>query len=116
MCEQPLLEENEEYKSYDVELLFTNALIHDTIKYILKEIYTHNKLPHICSKFIFKRLLLKLVTESTYIFQSQFYKQNYGCTMGGPLLVTFSNIYLTKLEKDQVNHLNLSFIVGLWMM
>ena len=33
--EQPPLEENEEYASYDVESLFTNVLIH--------EIYTHNK-------------------------------------------------------------------------
>ena len=58
---------------------------------------------------IFKRLLLKLATESTYIFQSQFYKQTDGCTMGGPLSVTFSNIYLTKLEKDQVKPFKLKF-------
>ena len=99
ICEQPPLEGNEEYVSYDVESLFTNAFIHDIIKYILEEIYTHNKLPHICRELIFKRLLLKLVTESICIFQSQLYKQNDGCTMGGPLSVTFSNIYLTKLEK-----------------
>ena len=48
--EQPPLEENEEYVSYDFESLFTNVPIHDTIKYILEEIYTHNKLPYICSK------------------------------------------------------------------
>ena len=107
--EQPPLEENEEYVSYDVESLFTNVPIHDTIKYILEEIYTHNKLPHICSKLIFKRLLLKLATESTYTFQSQFYKQTDGCTMGGPLSVTFLNIYLTKLEKDQVKPLKPKF-------
>ena len=107
--EQPPLEENEEYVSHDVESLFTNVPIHDTRKYILEEIYTHNKLPHICSKLIFKRLLLKLATESTYIFQSQFYKQTDGCTMGGPLSVTFSNIYLTKLEKDQVKPLKAKF-------
>ena len=76
--EQPHLEENEEYVSYDVESLFTNVPIHDTIKYILEEIYTHNKLLHICSKLIFKRLLLKLATESTCIFQSQFYKETDG--------------------------------------
>ena len=57
--EHPPLEENEEYVSSDVESLFTNVPIDDTIKYILEEIYTHNKLPHICSKLIFKRLLLK---------------------------------------------------------
>ena len=58
---------------------------------------------------IFKRSLLKLVTESSYIIQSQFYKQTDGCTMGNPLSVTFSNIYLTKLEKDQVKSLKPKF-------
>ena len=36
--EQPSLEKNEEYVSYDLESLFTNVPIHDTIKYILEEI------------------------------------------------------------------------------
>ena len=76
ICKQPPLEENEEYLSDDVESLFLNVPIHDTIKYILEEIYTYSKLPHICSKLIFKRLLMKLATESTFIFESQFYKKN----------------------------------------
>ena len=46
--------------------------------------------------------MLDLATESTYIFQSHFYKQTDSCTTDGPLSVNFSNIYLTKLEKDQV--------------
>ena len=49
--------------------------------------------------------MLKLAAESTNIFQSQFYKQTEGCTMGGPLSATFSNIYLAKLEKGQVKPL-----------
>ena len=57
--EQPPLEENEEYVSYDVELLFRNVPIHGTTKYILEQIYPYNKLLHICSKLILKRLLLK---------------------------------------------------------
>ena len=47
--------------------------------------------------------MLKLATESTDIFQSQFYKQPNGYTTSGPLSVSFkSNIYLTKLKKNQV--------------
>ena len=79
------------------------------LKYISEEIYTRDKLPHICIKLIFRRFRFKLATESTYIFQSQFYKQTDGCTMGGPLSVTVSNIYLTKLEKDQVKTLKSKF-------
>ena len=86
---QPPLQEDEEYVSYDVESLFTNVPIKVTIDFILEEIYTNKKLKPLCSKLIFKRLLLKLSTESTFIFQTKLYKQTDGCTMGGPLSVTF---------------------------
>ena len=84
----------------------TNVLITETIEYILDEIYVHNKLPKLCSRLIFKRPLLKLITKSTFKFNSKFYKQSDGCTMGGPLSVTFSNIYLTKFKKDKVRSTN----------
>ena len=54
-------------------------------------------------------MLLNLARESTYIFQSYFYKETDGCTMGGPLSVAFSNIHLTKLEKDQYKPLKVKF-------
>ena len=85
---------NQEYVSYDVKSLFTNVSIQETIDYILDEIYVKNKLPKICSKLILKRLLLKLTTENTFMFSSDFYKQTDGCTMGGPLSVIFSDIYI----------------------
>ena len=93
---------DEEYVSYDIESLFTNVSITETIEYILDEIYVNNKLPKLSSRLIFKRLPLKLNTESTYMFNSKFNKQSDGSTMGGLLSVTFSNIYLTKLEIDKV--------------
>ncbi len=100
--EQPPLDYHEEYVSYDVESLFTNVPIADTIDYILDQIYFNNKLLKICSRLILKRLLFKLTPDSTFIFQSRYYKQTDGCTMGGPLSVTFANIHLTKLENDVV--------------
>ena len=36
------------------------------------------------------------------MFYSKLYKQSDGYTSGGPLLVTFSNIYLTKIEAGKV--------------
>ena len=59
--QDPLLP-NEEYVPYDAQSLFTNVPIQETIDYILDEIYVKNKLTKICSKLIFKRLLLKLTT------------------------------------------------------
>ena len=50
----PLLDDEEDV-SYDVEFLFTNSPIKDTIEYIIEQIYKHKKLKNICSKLIFKR-------------------------------------------------------------
>ena len=55
--------------------LFTNVPIQETVDYIFDEIYVKNKLPKICSKLIFKRLLLKLTMKNTFMFTSNFYKQ-----------------------------------------
>ena len=56
----------------------------------------------ICSKLIFRRLLIRLTTECSVKFYSSFFKQVHGCTMGGPLSVTFSDIYLVKMENNVV--------------
>ena len=105
--QDPLLAD-EKYVSYDVESLFTNVSVHETIDYILqvsvKEIFLK-----ICSKLIMKRLLLKLTTENTFMLNSNFYKQIDGCTMGGPLSVIFSDIYMTKTEEEVVKPTNPSF-------
>ena len=57
--DQSSLNPNEGYASYDVESLFTNILIDETINYIINEIYQKKKLPQICGKTTFKRLLYK---------------------------------------------------------
>ena len=66
---------DEEYVSYDIESQFTNVPIPEVNEYILYRIYVHNKLSKLGSWLIFKRLLLKLTTESTYMFNSKLYKQ-----------------------------------------
>ena len=58
------LKNDEEYVSYDVESLFTNIPLKETIDCILEQIYVHNKVPIICSKLIFCRLPEKTTTEN----------------------------------------------------
>ena len=98
----PSLLNDEEYVSYDVDSLFTNVPFTDTIDYILHQIYHEKKLKPICSKTVFKRILLKLTTDCTFTLNGKFYKQTDGCSMGGPLSVIISNIWLNKAESDVV--------------
>ena len=51
---------------------------------------------------IFKRFLYKLTTECTFQFNTKFFTQIDGCTMGGPLSVTFSDIHMTRTEINVV--------------
>ena len=63
---------------------------------------THKKLKSFCNKLIFKHLLLQLATEGTCTFNHKFYKQSVGCTTRGRLSVTFSKIYMIKMESEIV--------------
>ena len=98
----PSLQDDEEDESYDVESSFTNIPIQETISYIIEQIYVHKMLTPICSKLIFRRLFIKLATECTFKFNSRFLTQVDACSMGGPLSVTFSDIYVVKMENDIV--------------
>ena len=57
----PPLQDDEEDVSYDVESLFTNIPIQETINYIIEPIYYQKKLTPTCSKLIFRRLLINLL-------------------------------------------------------
>ena len=66
------LSEDEEDVSYDVESLFTNIAINETIDFVCDEIHIHKKLQPICKGSIFKKLLLKLTTECTFSINNNF--------------------------------------------
>ena len=67
LVNEPPLKENEEYVSYDVESLFTNVPVRETIEYIIDQIYNKEKLKTIATKLIFRRLLLKLAIENIFV-------------------------------------------------
>ena len=83
-----------------MESLFTNIPINETIDYILDQICNKKKLKPICPKLIFKCLELKLAAEVTFTINNNFFKQTDECAVGGPLLVTFSDIFMIKMEND----------------
>ena len=84
----------------DLESLFTNIPLKETISDILEQIYVHNKLPVICSKLIFHRLLEKITTKNVFQLNSELFKQTDGCAMDSPLSVTLSDIWMIKMENN----------------
>ena len=90
----PPLEREEEEVFYDVESLFINIPVKETVNDIFDQIYVHKTLPQIYSRLIFKRLLMKLATKVTFTFNNKFCKQIDGCTMDGASSVTLWDIYI----------------------
>ena len=96
------LKNDEEDISYDVESLFTNVPIDETIHYILDEIYIKKRLKPVCKRLIMKRLLKRLTSDCLFSINERLIKQTDGCAMGSPLSVDISGIFMTKLEKEVV--------------
>ena len=105
----PPLQKNEEYVSYDVDSLFTNIPLKETIYYIIHKIYNEKFLKPICNKLIFKRLLYKLTTDCTIQFNQSFHKQIDGCALGRPLSVILADIHMVRTENELVKPINPPF-------
>ena len=81
-----------------MDSLFTDIPVQETIDYIIHQIYTENLLPQICRKIIFRRLLLKVTTECSFLLKQKLCKQTEGCSMGGPLSVTMADIHMIRTK------------------
>ena len=94
--------------SLDVESLFTNVPIDETVDIILKYVYENENVPAPrLPKQILKELLQLCTKEAP--FQSptgQLYKQINGVAMGSPLGVLFANAYVCSVEETALNSLD----------
>ena len=93
------LEQDEIMVSYDVNSLFTEIPLDETIDYVIDQIYNERKLAPLMSKTIFKRLLERVTKGSVFSFNNKLYKQTDGCGMGNPLSPVLANIFMCKLEE-----------------
>ena len=110
MLNNVTISEDEKDDSYDVESLFTNIPLKDTIDFIREEIYVHVKLQPICKKSIFKKLLYKLTTECTFSATGKLRKQVDGVYMGGTLSARLSDCFMNKMERDIIFYFIYLFI------
>ena len=73
----PSLGEDKKNVSYHVKSLFTIIPVKGTIDYIIYQMHGKKKFVPVCTKLIFKRLLLKLATEFKFtFFRKQFLPAN----------------------------------------
>ena len=90
--------------SFDIENLYTNIPLVETIDIISDKLFT---LP--CSvvlglpRSMFKALLELSVMHIFFLFNGKFYKQTDGLGMGQPLSPTFANIFLYFYEEKWIS-------------
>ena len=86
--------------SFDVESLFTNIPLDETIDICVNKLYPRKnmKIKGI-TKNEFKGLLTLAVKESFFLFDKQYYRQIDGVAMGSPLGPVLANIFLCHHEE-----------------
>ena len=81
--------------SFDVENLFTNIPISETIEICLNYLYTSDLSKVLgLSKILFKQFLEMSVLNSFFLFDDILYRQKEGLGMGLPLGPTFANMFM----------------------
>jgi hypothetical protein len=95
------------FASLDVESLFTNVPVHETIDIILDNVYNHPTLePPEISKVILKKLLTTCTTKSPFRnIDGSLYVQTDGVSMGSPLGPTLASFYMCHLENSAFDNL-----------
>jgi len=96
--------------SLDVESLFTNVPVEQTIDIILKNVYEHDELaPPDIPRIIMRQLLLICTTKTPFRSETgELYVQCEGVSMGSALGPCFADYYMCDLENrifDQFPHL-----------
>ena len=86
--------------SFDVDNLYTNVPIYETIEIILNEFFTSSATVVIgLTRSLFKNILELAVLNSFFIFNGILYRQREGLGMGLPLSPSCANIFMCFKEK-----------------
>ena len=93
--------------SYDITSLFTNILLQETIDISIILIFNLNPNLNITKKEL-KELILFDTSQSHFIFNSRFYNQIDGASMGSALVSLLANIFMCFYESKWLNESNLN--------
>ena len=80
--------------SLDVDSLFTNIPLDETINIIIEKLFSENETVHNLNKDQFKCLLTLATKESYFLFDGELYQQVDSVAMGSPLGPTLANIFI----------------------
>ena len=89
--------------SLDVESLFTNIPLEETIKNCVNDLFSNNFYSGKLSRKDLYELLKLATTESSFIFDNKLYKQIDGVAMGSPSGPTLANAFLCHSKKNWLN-------------
>ena len=86
--------------SLDVDSLFTNIPLEETIEICTNELFQESETVECLRKTEFKELLSLATKDSHFIFNGTLYKQIDGVAMGSPLGPTLADAFLVYHEKN----------------
>ena len=84
--------------SLDVDSLFTNIPLEETIDICVDNLYSDNESPPNIPKHNFRNLLNIATKETFFMFNNKYYKQVDGVAMGSPLRLALANIFMCSFE------------------
>ena len=84
--------------SLDVDSLFTNIPLDETIDICVDNLYNDNENPPNTPKHDFRNLLSIATKESFFMFNNKYYKQVDGVAMGSPLGPALAKIFMCSFE------------------
>ena len=84
--------------SLDVDSLFTNIPLNETIDICIDSLYKDDENTPKVPKDVFRNLLTVATKESLFMFNNKFYKQIDGVAMGSPLGPALANIFMCNFE------------------
>ena len=91
--------------SLDIESLFTNVPVSETIDIILNKVYSNDSVIYNGFNRNDFCTLLKLAVEDSYFsFDDKLYRQIDGMSMGSPLGPLFANIFLSHYESEWLSN------------
>ena len=95
--------------SLDVESLFTNIPLDETIELLTKKVFKNKRKVSGISRRDFKRLLEISTKGTVFFFNDHYYRQRDGVAMGSPLGPALANAFLAHHETVWLEECPLSF-------